>query len=317
MKFKYAGINMPQLSFGKAFPGKAGTDYKILTKEDMKPFRDAGFNTVHLATQWERIQPDPTVFRLTTNTNYPNYPYEVTQSAIAAGELGLECIIGIRSFAEHLVDGKLRILGSADAPGDKFIWMLRRFDEYIYSFTGVRHHIDIMNEPRPPIDTYNWASIAELASLVLKKDDRMVLACGNGYSGASGWSSNWYGSSNAVVMKAAIGGGAVVNVHCYIDQDGSGEYKTAAVKGSGATVLAAVTGWARNVGAKLFLGEFGVPNDAAAIKETEDMLGYMYDNRDVWQGWCWWAGGPWWGSYKLAIDPKSTDPRVAMLKRWM
>ncbi len=309
MKFKYAGINMPQLSFGKAFPGKAGTDYKALTKEDMKPFRDAGFNTVHLAMQWERIQPDPSLFKL----SHGGYLDEVLVSKTSAQELGLQCIVGVRSFAEHLVNGSLKILGSQSAPADRFLWMLSELAATI----GRDQHIDIMNEPRPPIDSHTWSCIAELATRILRNERRMVLACGNGYSAAAGWYGNWYGTANGTTMGKVALAGATINVHCYLDQDGSGEYKTPAVRGSGATVLGPVTNWARMYGAELFLGEFGVPNDAAAIKETEDMLGFMYDNRDVWQGWCWWAGGPWWGSYKLAIDPKSTDPRVAMLKRWM
>ena len=38
----------------------------------------------------------------------------------------------------------------------------------------------------------------------------------------------------------------------------------------------------------------------------QDMLGYMVKNKDVWLGWAWWGGGPWWASNSLFhIDPVS------------
>jgi endoglucanase len=32
-------------------------------------------------------------------------------------------------------------------------------------------------------------------------------------------------------------------------------------------------------------------------------------NRDVWIGWTWWAGGPWWDDYMFALDPVGTQDR--------
>src|SRR4029450_11445073 len=36
-----------------------------------------------------------------------------------------------------------------------------------------------------------------------------------------------------------------------------------------------------------------------------DMLGYIGANADVWLGWTWWAGGPWWGEDMFTLEPQT------------
>lgn len=83
----------------------------------------------------------------------------------------------------------------------------------------------------------------------------------------------------------------------------------------GADRLHDVTSWAEQTGNKLFLGEFGSGQDAASIANLGNMLTFMQQHTDVWQGGTEWGGGPWWGNYAFATDPQNgvTTPQVATL----
>ena len=57
---------------------------------------------------------------------------------------------------------------------------------------------------------------------------------------------------------------------------------------------------------RAFLGEFGWdqnPRNTLAAQEGDDLLTHMDQNRDVWLGYSYWAGGPWWGDYMYSIEP--------------
>jgi Ca2+-binding RTX toxin-like protein len=65
-----------------------------------------------------------------------------------------------------------------------------------------------------------------------------------------------------------------------------------------------VTRWAEQTGQRLFLGEVGVGTDATGLSALNNMLQYMNQHTDVWQGVTYWAGGPWWGAYMYRIEPQ-------------
>ena len=73
------------------------------------------------------------------------------------------------------------------------------------------------------------------------------------------------------------------------------------------------------------MGEFGAANSTIGDRgnqigdETVNlMLDYMEANDDVWMGWAWWGGGPWWSDdYLFAIDPRSNgddQPSIGLLE---
>jgi endoglucanase len=39
------------------------------------------------------------------------------------------------------------------------------------------------------------------------------------------------------------------------------------------------------------------------LAALNDCASYMQDNSDVWMGWTYWSGGPWWGNYMYSIEP--------------
>ena len=90
------------------------------------------------------------------------------------------------------------------------------------------------------------------------------------------------------------------DLHQYLDNDSSGTSETVVSATIGVERLTAVTNWLRDNNRKAFLGEFAVANSTIGAgigdEALANMLTYMNDNDDVWLGWTWWAGGPWWGN---------------------
>ncbi len=73
--------------------------------------------------------------------------------------------------------------------------------------------------------------------------------------------------------------------------------------------------WLQKHGQKGFLGEYGIPDDLPeASVAMDNLLAYLNDN-------CipsaYWAGGPGWGQYRLAIEPRDGQdrPQMAILQK--
>ena len=67
--------------------------------------------------------------------------------------------------------------------------------------------------------------------------------------------------------------------------------------------LVSITDWATKTGNKLFLGEFGVAQDASSLIALDKMITYMEQHSDVWQGATYWAGGAWAATYMYSAEP--------------
>lgn len=114
-------------------------------------------------------------------------------------------------------------------------------------------------------------------------------------------------------------------VHQYLDPDASGS-STSIANGdlnTGPKRLQAVTQWAQQTGNRLFLGEIGVGTDTASTTALNNTLAYMQKNASVWQGVTYFAGGPWWGTTALSIEPTGLGtasiidrPQMSVLKQY-
>ena len=81
--------------------------------------------------------------------------------------------------------------------------------------------------------------------------------------------------------------------------------------------LVEFTNWLHANNRRGFLGEFAVANSPIGTGFTQigdeainNMLSYIEANEEVWLGWTWWAGGPWWGEYKLRWNPRTSASQV-------
>jgi endoglucanase len=166
----------------------------------------------------------------------------------------------------------------------------------------------LMNEPHQQ-SASEWLIGANAAIAAIRSAGarQLILVPGAYWTGAHSWTKTDNGKVMARVVDPADN--FAYEVHQYLDSDSSGT-KPEVVAGSGATRLADFTTWAHAHHVKGFLGEFGFASTPDALGEGRALVRYMTANRDVWLGWTYWAGGPWWGDdYMFSVEPTKTGDR--------
>ena len=168
----------------------------------------------------------------------------------------------------------------------------------------------LMNEPHTQTAA-EWLTGANAAIAAIRQAgaDELVLVPGSYWDSAHTWTHN----DNAKVMLGVQDPAEnfVFEAHQYLDSDNSGTHASV-VPGAGAKRLRRFTAWARDHGVRGFLGEFGWADSPEAHREGRDLLCFMSRNRDVWLGWTYWAGGPWWGDYMFSVEPNDGVDRPQM-----
>jgi len=167
-----------------------------------------------------------------------------------------------------------------------------------------------MNEPHVQTAP-QWASAAQTSINAIRATGatQEILVPGSYWTGAHSWTS----SDNAAVMGRVTdpGHNMAFELHQYLDSDNSGTHNTVVSATIGPERLANATAWAKLTGHRLILGEFGAASDPASLTALDNMLAYLQQHSDVWQGAIYFAGGPWMGTYMFNTDPVSgtnSDP---------
>lgn len=126
---------------------------------------------------------------------------------------------------------------------------------------------------------------------------------GNSYTGAWTWVSSGTGAALASLKDPS--NKIVYEMHQYLDSDGSGTHAECVSPTIGAERIKAATQWLKQNGKKGILGETAGGANSQCIQALTGMLQYMEKNSDVWDGWLWWGGGPWWDKYMFSMEPPS------------
>ncbi len=174
----------------------------------------------------------------------------------------------------------------------------------------------LMNEPNKQTAS-EWLTGANAAIAAIRGEGakQLILVPGSYWDGAYTWTS----TDNGKVMLGVVdpADNYAYELHQYFDSNSSGTSPDV-VPGSGASRLDVFTQWARANKKKGFLAEFGWGRTPEAAKEGEAALAHMKDNRDVWLGWTYWAGGPWWGEYAFTVEPKDgvDRPQMKLLEQY-
>lgn len=113
----------------------------------------------------------------------------------------------------------------------------------------------------------------------------------------------------------------VLEVHSYMDPDGSGTYKQPVVSEDiGVKRLEGAIAWARQSKTRLFLGEIGAPDTPTGLAALQNTFDIIKAAPDVFWGVAMWGGGAWWKpDYPLRLDPvDGTDrPQFMLFKKAM
>ena len=143
-----------------------------------------------------------------------------------------------------------------------------------------------------------------------------ILVSGDAWSGAWAWD-----RANADLAVDDPADNHVFEAHQYFDKDGSGTYKQSydqdkAYPDIGADRLKPFIKWLKERKARGFLGEYGVPDDDPRWLEVLDRFLAVLKAEGV--GGTYWAAGPWWGKYRLSVEPRGGEdrPQMAVLEKY-
>jgi endoglucanase len=325
----FQGVNLSGAEFGSHnLPGTYNGvgpgpyDYIYPPDSEVDYFIGKGMNTFRLPFRWERLQQslnaDLDLTELDRMSSFVDY---------TTGQ-GAHVILDPHNFAQYYGSA----IGGGSVTSSHFADFWGKVATEFKN--NPRVIFGLMNEPiganqSNGITTEAWldAANAAIAAIRATGADNLILVPGNGYSGAHSWDQNYYGTPNANVMLGVVdtGNNFAFEVHQYLDGNSSGQSAAIAYQGIGRDRLINFTQWLKQHGFRGFLGEFGAANstigDAANQIGDETvnlMLDYIEANDDVWIGWAWWGGGPWWSdSYLFAIDPLSNgqdQPSIGLLE---
>ncbi|KAG8761354.1 hypothetical protein FRC14_004759 [Serendipita sp. 396] len=319
-KFKYFGVNESSAEFGSGkYPGVLGTDYTWPSPSSVDYFVGKGMNFFRIAFAMERISPSG-----------------LTGSFDATYLSGLKTIVSYvtskGAYAALDPHNYLRFNGAVITDTSAFTtWWKNLANE----FKSDSHVIfDLNNEPWG-ISGTDAASLMQAGINGVRSSgaSQLILVEGTSWSGA--WS--WISAGNGDVFKSLNDpmGNTAIEMHQYLDSDGSGTSETCVSSTIGVERLTAATNWLKENNLKGFLGEIGGGSNDVCIAAIKGALCYLQQQGGTWigtspmfgslyvvgcanvsklspsfprltfTGAAWWAAGPWWGTYFQSIEPPS------------
>lgn len=303
----YTGVNLAGAEFGVEYPGVHGVDYIYPSAASVDYYADRDMNTVRLPFRWERLQ-----HTLHGNLNAAELA-RMDAFVTPVTARGVHVILDMHNYARYGESPGQWVIGTPQLPDSALADVWARLADHYKA--NPRVIFGLMNEPNN-MATEPWVSAANAAIAAIRAEGagNLILVCGNGWSGAWSWLNGYYGTPNGTAMQEIVdpGGNFAFELHQYLDADSSGSTAEVVSEHIGRERLVAVTGWLREHGQRGFLGEFAAPDTAAGAAALSSMLAYMEQNADVWLGWTYWAGGPWWGDYFFTIEPDDGQDRRQM-----
>ena len=305
------GVNLSSAEWGEhSFPGNYGTDYIYPDEGEVDYYLGKGMRSFRIGFRWERLQ----------HEFYA--PFDATELSRLEGIVryatgrGARVILNPHNYATY--DGVLLGPDASNVPYDAFADFWGRLaavfgDDPLVIF-------GLNNEPHDlPAEHWLAAANAAIAAIRAEGATNLVAVPGVAWTTAQVWYDDYYGTPNAEVMVGVEDpmDNFVFEVHQYLDRNSSGGGPECTSPTIGSERLAAFTGWLREHGYRGLLGETAGPDTATCAAAIDDQLSYLEDNDDVWIGWLWWAGGPWWSdSYQLLLTPRDgvEQPQMAWLQ---
>lgn len=305
----YRGVSLAGADFGidawgnGAIPGVFGTNYiwpdptyvPGYTSQDY--FIKKGMTVFRLPFRWEPLQP---------TRNQPFNTAELARLTTTVGHMtskGASVILDPHNYARY----GAALVGSSSVPYSDFADFWSRLATL---FKGNNQVIfGLVNEPHD-MPTEQWVTAANTAIAAIRATGatNLILVPGNGWDGASSWTSNWYGTPNSTAMLSIrdSGNNYAFEVHQYLNADQSGSDANCVSATIGSERLAAFTAWLKQNNKRGFLGEFAGGANATCSAAMDDILKHVEANSNVYLGWTYWAAGPWWGSYRFSLEPSAT-----------
>lgn len=285
------GLNLSAAGFGTTvLPGKLNTNYTYPTENYFQNWSSKGVKLIRFPITWERMQ-------TSLNADLDRDQVKLLlQTLNYAKKYNMQIIIDVHNYGRYY--GK--IIGK-DIPYTGYSTFIQKL---VMEFN---HHPsilgwDIMNEPYG-MPTGNWPKAAQLGIDAVRSYDqkRPIFIEGEAYSTASRWKIFSDGLKN---LKDPYNN-LVFSAHIYFDSNESGVYAPQDMSkvhaNLGIEKVKPFVDWLKENNLRGYIGEMGIPDDNPIWNVVMDnTLKYLSDQ-------CipttYWAAGPWWGSYKLAVEP--------------
>ena len=305
----FTGVNLAGGEFYQPKPGvrpKYGQNFSYPIAKEIDYFSGQGMNVLRYCFLWETLQAEARQALDRAEVD------RLKASVKLATSRKLVVVLDPHNYARYYG----QVVGGPKVSFADFADFWRRLslefadDPYVW--------FGLVNEPHG-LPTQQWFDAAQAAITAIRAAGakNLILVPGNAWSGAHGWTADWYGGSNA---KAVVGlkdplDHWALEVHQYLDKDSSGTKPEVVSATVGSERLKSFVAWCRQNHWRAFLGEFAVATNAPAEAALKDMLQSMERDRDVWLGWTWWAAGSRWGNYMFTLEPKNDQDRPQMA--WM
>jgi len=302
------GVNLCGAEFGEQhLPGEYGKHFIYPAAKDLDYYHAKGIHLVRLPFRWERLQQ-------TLNAPFDSTELKHLDSFISeVARRGMKVLPEPHNYARY----NNHLIGTPEVPNSAFADFWHRLAEHLKDQTAI-YGYGLVNEPH---DTKNlWPAAAQAAVDAIRSVDQTqyIFVPGDSWSGATDWRKH---NENLWIQDPA--NKIVYEAHLYFDADKSGRYTKSydQEKGSlaiGPDRLKSFRAWLDERNAIGFVGEFGVPananDDPRWIASLDQFVQHL---RQIKMPGCYWAGGPWWGEYRLSIEPKNGQdrPQIAALTK--
>ncbi len=297
----FRGINLSGAEFGKQ-GGVVGTDYTFPSDQTIEYFAKKGFTSVRLPFLWERLQPQ------LRGELEPGELGRLKESVEKLRAAGLRVVLDPHNYARY----HDAVIGSDTVSSDDFADFWGRLARQFANQPDIT--FGLMNEPHDmPAEQWLDAANAALARIRGERADNLVLVPGTAWTGAHSWEGGGYGTPNGEVMLGVVDpvDNFAFEVHQYFDDDFSGTKENCSRAADAVAAIETFSRWLRANGKRGYLGEFGVPKDAACVAALADMVAVVEGNRELWVGWAYWVAGDWWPeSEALNIQPTEEGDRA-------
>jgi aryl-phospho-beta-D-glucosidase BglC (GH1 family) len=306
--FSLFGVNLSGAEYNPAGTRGVGYDYTYPTHAEIDYFASKGMTAIRLPFLLERVDPVAGGPLSATQLSY------IDDVVNYAGSKGIDVILDPHDFGTEYGT----VIGSTAASNATFANFWGELAGHFASTSNVL--FGLMNEPNAVTPT-QWVASANAAIAAIRAagaTTQQILVPGTDWDSAA----TWVSSGNAQVLGSGIvdpSNNFAFEVHQYLDSDGSGTHSSVVSTTIGVERLTAITQWAEATGNKLFLGEFGVASDPTSLTALNNMLGYMAQHTDVWEGGTYWAAGAWWGPYMYSVEPTNgvDKPQMGVLDQYI
>lgn len=301
-KVDLIGINLSAAGFaGQVLPGVEGTNYFYPTEDYFRRYAAKGIRFIRFPFLWERVQ--------------PQLGGELDQAQVAllqrtldfADKYGIRVILDLHNYARY----RGQLIGSPQVSYASYADVWKRLALTFQKHPAL-YGYDVMNEPH---DTQGlWPRAAQTAVDSIRTVDMRtpIFIAGDSWSSAQRWP-----QVNGDLLIKDPADNLIYEAHIYFDEDSSGNYASG-MKGVhpmiGVERTRPFIEWLKKHNLRGFIGEYGIPAHPQWLEAMDNLLSYLGEQ-------CvpsaYWAAGPGWGDYPLAIEPKNgaEKPQTALLEK--